>query len=254
MTTYVLDNSFAQRKFTVTIVGCGGTGGFAADGLCRILPDNAQLVLVDHARVEERNLVRQNFLKEEIGSFKSEALSHRLARKYGRPVAYTTSPIAMVNIEQPGLIIGCVDSGPARRHIANKFKGIYQDRCWWIDAGNGDNFGQILIGNSEGSIRLSDEKEHRFHSLPLPTIQRPELLTQVPSSRNSCANISDQGPTINQMMAVLVVEVVRRLIKGTCSWFQLYLDLENGTLRPVLASPEILKEMFHIKEEKHERN
>ena len=67
---FTLDNSFARGAFTVTIVGCGGTGGFVAEGLCHLLPREATLVLVDHDRVEERNLRRQNFVREDLGRFK----------------------------------------------------------------------------------------------------------------------------------------------------------------------------------------
>ena len=63
---YRLSNQFATNNFTVTVVGCGGTGGFVADGLCRVLPPRAELVLVDHDIVEERNLVRQNFAVDDI--------------------------------------------------------------------------------------------------------------------------------------------------------------------------------------------
>jgi hypothetical protein len=48
-------------------------------------------------------------------------------------------------------------------------------------------------------------------------------------------------------MAALVVEVVRRLIEGSCSWMQLYLDLEAGTLNPVLATPEVVENITGIK-------
>jgi hypothetical protein len=113
-----------------------------------------------------------------------------------------------------------------------------------VDAGNGENFGQILIGNRTGSAQYrTSEKGDRFCSLPLPTQQRPDLLRQQPAAI-SCADIEEQGPTINQSMAALVIEVVRRLIAGTCSWIQLYLDLELGILQPVLATPETVAEIL----------
>jgi hypothetical protein len=60
----------------------------------------------------------------------------------------------------------------------------------------------------------------------------------------------EQGPTINQSMAALVIEVVRRLIEGTCSWIQLYLDMNLGTLQPVLATPEVVAEIMGKKYQK----
>ncbi len=243
---FALDNSFARETFTVTIVGCGGTGGFVAEGLCRLLPREATLALVDHDRVEGRNLRRQNFVREDLGRFKSEALAQRLARKYGRAAAYSTVPVAMSKINLPGLVIGCVDNGLARRDIAELVAGglfmmlrsgaspwpTYQVN-WWVDTGNGEDYGQIVIGNAFGEIFEGD----RCLALPLPVIQRPELLHQAPRER-SCADMEEQGPVINQVMASLVVEVVRRLIEGTCPWKQLYLDLKAGTLTPIMARPK----------------
>lgn len=242
---YTLDNSFTQGHFTVTVVGCGGTGGFVAEGLCRLLPDSADLVLVDHDRVEERNLLRQNFTRQDTGKYKSEALAVRLSAGYGRPIAYTNLPVSMVDIKLPGLVIGCLDNGPARRVIAgiNGMLPGYGYPSWWIDAGNGQDYGQVLIGNCRnGAVFNADT----CLALPLPTIQRPELLSQAPR-RHSCAGMDDQGPTINQAIASIVIEVARRIIEGSCRWMQLYLDLEAGTLHPVMATPEAVKRIARVK-------
>jgi molybdopterin/thiamine biosynthesis adenylyltransferase len=119
-------------------------------------------VLIDHDRVEERNLIRQCFLKNDLGFFKSEVLAKRLAQNYRRPIAYSTLPVGMTEIIYPGLIIGCVDNGPARREIAERIErkalvwvGGYSQAAprelqsgprletalWWVDAGNGENYG-----------------------------------------------------------------------------------------------------------------
>ena len=46
------------------------------------------------------------------------------------------------------------------------------------------------------------------------------------------------GPTINQMMASLVLQVVRRMVAGTCPFMGLYLDMEQGTVTPSYATHE----------------
>ena len=79
--------------------------------------------------------------------------------------------------------------------------------------------------------------------MPLPSIQRPELLLEAAPVEEDpdCAvavQAGDQSPTINQAMAALVLEVVRRLIDGTCPWMALFLDLDTGELRPQYATPE----------------
>ena len=50
---YYLDNAFLQDNPWITVVGCGGTGGYVAEGLCRLFTGReATIVLVDHDRVE----------------------------------------------------------------------------------------------------------------------------------------------------------------------------------------------------------
>ncbi len=245
---YRLDNSFTRSRFTVMVVGCGGTGGFTAEGLCRLLPPAARLVLVDHDRVEESNLRRQNFYREELGMFKSQALAQRLARKLGRTVGYSLNPFSNTLLEFNTVVVGCVDNAVARASIG---KSAAQHRTWWIDAGNADNWGQVLIGNAGAEwLRGSfDVEKEVCRYLPLPTLQRPDLLVQS-NIQPGCAEAVEQGPAINQAMAALVLDVANRLIEGTCTWMQLYLDMKAGTLHPVNATPEAVERVTGIKRRK----
>jgi hypothetical protein len=59
--------------------------------------------------------------------------------------------------------------------------------------------------------------------------------------------IEEQSATINQAMGALVLEIVRRIIEGTCPWMQLYLDLDDGTLTPTMATPEVVSRLTGIK-------
>ena len=236
--------SNSSRIPAIIVAGCGGTGGFVADGLARTLPTNINLILIDMDRVEERNLNRQSFTLADIGLFKSEALAKRLAGKYQHPVQYSTLPVGAADLPR-GIVVGCIDNGLARQTIANRI----HDGQWWVDSGNGTNFGQVLIGNSKV------EKLHPAFTadlcvrLPLPTIQQPALLNQVPRQRSCTEAVAadDQSPTINQAMGALVLEVVRRIIAGTCPWMQLYLDLEAGTLTPTMATPEVVSRLTGIR-------
>jgi len=236
-----------QSVRAIVVVGCGGTGGFVADGLARLLPRLIDLVLIDMDTVEERNLNRQSFTAADIGLFKSEALAKRLAGKYQRPIQYSVLPVGAGDLPR-GIVVGCLDNGLGRQAIADHL----HDGQWYIDSGNGHNFGQVLIGNSKTEkLRPSFIADLCFR-LPLPTIQQPALLAQVPRQR-SCAEAvaaDDQSPTINQAMGAIVLEVVRRIIEGTCPWMQLYLDLDSGTLTPTMASPEVVSRLTGIKPSK----
>ena len=228
----------------VIVVGCGGTGGFVADGLARMLPLAINLVLIDMDRVEERNMSRQSFITNDIGLFKSETLAKRLAGKYQRPVQYSVLPVGAADLPR-GIVVGCVDNGLARQTIADRI----HDGQWWVDAGNGRNFGQVLIGNSKVEKLRTSFTHDLCIKLPLPTIQQPALLTQLPRQRTcvEAVAIEEQSATINQAMGALVLEIVRRIIEGTCPWMQLYLDLDDGTLTPTMATPEVVSRLTGIK-------
>ena len=189
---YYLDNAFLLDNPWITVVGCGGTGGFLAEGLCRLFQGReATIVLVDHDRVEPHNLLRQNFYAEDVGKFKSQALADRLARAYRRPVGYSVYAFREEDSGSDGgrypglpsygnsLLIGCADNAAARRAMAESLPG--DPRRWLIDAGNDTNWGQVLIGNV-ADRDFGDEQafvDQTCHLLPAPTVQRPDLLTAV---------------------------------------------------------------------------
>ena len=252
---YRLDNAFLLDNPWITVVGCGGTGGFVAEGLCRLFQGReATIVLVDHDRVEPHNLLRQNFYSDDVGKFKSQALADRLAKAYRRPVGYSVYPFREYEDQPHGLgypgipshggnlIIGCADNAAARRAMAECLPG--DPRRWLIDAGNDTNWGQVLVGNVAERMELEEPPftGETFHLAPAPTLQRPDLLTAV-STRPpdvDCAaalDLTDQDPTINQMMASLVLQVVRRMVAGTCPFMALYLDMDQGTVTPDLRHP-----------------
>ncbi len=252
-----------EREATIVLVGCGGTGGFLAEAVCRLLIDRqAQLYLVDMDRIEPHNVARQTFDRSEVGHFKAEVLARRLSRRFGREIGYSVLPYdrelhAQV-FDHPrsrlNLILGCVDNAAARRAVAGTLDapvgGSGYPRAavsvWWLDCGNGRNSGQILLGN----VTRPEELRGAFASqagicraLPAPSIQRPDLLDAPPAPQTQvdCAQAvaqGDQGPTINQVVAAIAGSFVEKLLAGTCMWMASYFDLEDGTLRCVAADPK----------------
>lgn len=258
--TVTLTDSMSAPK--IVVVGCGGTGGFVAEGLCRLLANSdLDLLLVDHDRVEPHNLRRQNFFEGDVGKFKSQALAERMARQYGRPVGYSVYPYDRDLLNEAGglgirvvrgIIIGCVDNADARRSIAERNE--WGD--WWLDAGNGHQSGQVLIGNTndvDGLEGAFEETGRTVDHLPGPALQLPSLLhqpTKPVTRQQDCAEgveDEEQSPTINQTMAALVLEFMYRLLKGTLTWMGAYIDMEAGTLKTVPAEPETVARMFGVK-------
>lgn len=259
--TVVLDSLLTTPK--VVVVGCGGTGSIVSEGLCRLLANSElELLLIDMDRVEPSNLIRQSFYPGDVGKFKSQVLAERLARQYCRPVGYSVYPFerGLIDEEFGGLgvrqvsciIIGCVDRASARRSIA---EGLKERRDFWLDAGNGYQSGQVLIGNVASVERLAEsfgKESQTANYLPIPSLQLPELLHEpsVVKPPQDCAEAvaqEEQSPMINQTMATLVLQFFYRLLNEKLTWMGAYIDMETGTLRTVPASPEIVARMFGLK-------
>lgn len=249
----------------IIVVGCGGTGGFVAEGICRLYADYPfNILLIDPDKVELQNLKRQNFYRGDLGEFKSQALANRLARKYGKAISYSVSPFdselvghrlggGMYTRAIQGIIIGCVDNAAAREEISRSLRL----GNWWIDSGNGYSSGQVLIGNatSEEALYQGFDWVHKeVKSLPAPSWQLPSLLIPEPRSVRKDMDCADaivndtQSPIINQTMAMLVLEIVHRLFKGTLTWMGVYIDMEDGTLQTLPANPETVARISGVKQ------
>ena len=252
-----------EREATLVVVGCGGTGGFLAEAVCRLLLGRAaQLYLIDPDRVEAHNVARQAFDRGDVGRFKAQVLAERLTRRFGREVGYSVLPYdAELHAQVFGdvrsrlsLLIGCVDNAAARRAIATTLDrgrwsyggpGAHQP-VWWLDAGNGRNSGQVLLGNATRPEALRGAfvpAAGLCRALPAPSLQRPDLLDAPPepSPPLDCAEavaLGDQGPTINQVVAAFAASYVEKLLAGACGWMASYFDLDDGTLRCVPAEPK----------------
>jgi PRTRC genetic system ThiF family protein len=262
--TYTVSLASNDRPKLV-IVGCGGTGSLVAEGFCRLLINSdLTLMLVDFDRVEPHNLLRQNFFAGEVGKFKSQALAERLSRQYGRKIGYSVFPYERDLFDEPMgagmyhkamslIIIGCVDTAEARRSVADSMNANFNN--WWLDAGNGHHSGQVLLGNTgrpDGLKESFDIVSHIVTRLPLPSLQLPGLLippVEIIRPRDCAETIEDdeQSPTINQAMAMLVVDTVYRLLTNKLTNMGAYIDLDTGTLQTVPATPMSVARMCGLK-------
>ena len=258
--SYTVEIGDSMSAPKIVVVGCGGTGSFVEEGLCRLLVNTAlEIVLVDYDRVEPHNLLRQNFFEGDVDKFKSRVLAERLAHQYGRGIAYSVYPYdrdlfnartGLGMMLKRCLIIGCVDEAASRRVISESLSM----GDWWLDAGNGYQSGQVLIGNIGevgGLERAFNETYHTVDRLPIPSLQLPSLLTAPtePVTQDCAEAVEDnrQSPTINQAMATLVIEFMYKLLTGKLTWMGAYLDLEAGTLQPVPAEPVTIARIFGVK-------
>lgn len=232
-------------QVNVMLVGCGGTGSFLALHLARLAwhlrerhGQTLRLAFVDPDLVEAQNVGRQNFCPAEIGAYKAWALMKRYNAAFGLDsVAYTEPFTAdMAGEYNPRIIAGCVDNAPARQNIATVCTRA-NGRVWWLDAGNHEFSGQVLLG-SEVLERPQISMMGFCMALPLPSVQHPELLQDAErrmQEGESCAELATreaQSLMINQMMAGWMANYLTRLlVSRDLDVYATYIDLVTGSAR-----------------------
>ena len=75
----------------VIIIGAGGTGGYVIPHLYRIgfVAERSMRILVcDGDVVEEKNLIRQNFVEQDVGRNKAQVLAERYSAAFGIECEY----------------------------------------------------------------------------------------------------------------------------------------------------------------------
>jgi PRTRC genetic system ThiF family protein len=238
---------------SIVLVGCGGTGGFLAESIARLLRGHhdARLCLVDMDRVGPENLGRQNFTVEDLGGFKAEVLAKRIARQYGLAVDYSVLPYdqalhrqAFEKSSNLALIVGAVDNALARKHIAAT---LNIGPVLWLDCGNGYASGQVLLGNTLQAKELRnafDPESDSCYALPAPSLQRPDLFDAPPQPVQdaNCAvavEAGEQSATINQTMAAIAAAYVERLLLGTCTWMATYADMDPMNVGRVIGRSRV---------------
>ncbi len=172
----ILDVKRDQGKHWV-IVGAGGNGAyFIRDFMRQVKLQNDRLAslgcrqhkvtIIDADAVEDKNLIRQNFIRNDIGHNKAQAMADRYGKAFGMPINYVSEYITdsehlyKIAISENGrpVFIGAVDNNKTRKIIYDTYKDISE--AFWIDAGNEEWGGQVVCGyNHSDTASLMYEKE-----------------------------------------------------------------------------------------------
>lgn len=234
-------------QISIVLVGAGGTGSFAALHLARLAWATrdkgltVKLGIIDPDVVEAKNIGRQNFAPAEIGQPKAVTLARRYGYAFGLEIP------AIVGRFEPAMlrhwldahrtlsvVVGAVDNVAARRDIASL---AAQRDLWWLDAGNSEHHGQVLIGN--GKRVQIDATGYATH-LPRPSEQEPGLVADVAmqaAPELSCAELlaqEAQSLMVNQMMASWVgVYLTRLILSRDLDVMATHIDLRSGSARSV---------------------
>jgi PRTRC genetic system ThiF family protein len=224
----------------IVLVGCGGTGGFLAELLARMIKGfrlDAALTLYDGDRVGRENVVRQNFLPSEIGRNKAAALALRLAGQMGIAIQAKEIHFDESFIDIHKLMITATDNLASRRKIANL-------SCQhWIDVGNELTFGQAIYGHTSDPKELKRSyvqfNRLRDHQLALPSAAalNPAILKGRDQRKKGTgcidAPFARQGFGVNVFAASAAALLAKQvLVDRAVKYHAVYFNLETGWMRP----------------------
>ena len=146
----------------VIVIGAGGTGGYVIPHLYRIGYASGRpmrVIVCDGDVVEEKNLIRQNFVQQDIGRNKAQVLAERYSAAFGIECEYQptfietedelfalTTPDHGTKSTEPQrvILLGCVDNNKSRQLCHRVF--LKKEDLVYIDSGNGEHTGQVVCG------------------------------------------------------------------------------------------------------------
>lgn len=146
----------------IAVLGAGGTGGYVIPHLYRLgyaSEHPTRIIVCDGDVVEQKNLIRQNFVEQDIGRNKAQVLAARYAAAFGIECEYRpefietqeelhtlTEPDRVSYPMEPQrvILLGCVDNNKSRQLCHRVFE--QKRNLIYIDAGNGEHTGQVVCG------------------------------------------------------------------------------------------------------------
>ena len=260
----------------IFIFGCGGTGSRVVPLVAQFIKScpwvlDPEIILVDFDRVEEKNLLRQNFISRDVGHNKAVVLANRYSAAFNINMSAYTSRLNTFalstaeerevyssigdklsqNIGNNNIFVMCVDSPEARREILNSLKEIVRSRSTnlLIDGGNENDFGQVVISStntiSEPTKALDMLKEIRNDSpievkIPYIPLNNKYYSEMKHNATPSCADL-DQTMAINTMVAVNIFGLIQNVYYvKPISFHRINISLQHGCTLEYMQ-PEYLR-------------
>lgn len=234
------------------LVGCGGTGARLLPPLIQLIKSahwilHPKITLIDFDDVEVKNLVRQNFIHDDVGRNKAEVLAERYSVNFDIDIRFSADKVgpdegsntnlglleiiskcwgeAKPNLENT-MVIMAVDSVEARIAIVSELCLGTCASIPIIDTGNEDSFGQVSLFHSctamANHVEALDSIEKKISEIPervgfelkidkIPAPIHSYLNMKKGSGTGSCADM-DQTLPINHMMASLALSYVQSIL------------------------------------------
>jgi PRTRC genetic system ThiF family protein len=242
------------HPISVYLIGCGGTGSQVLSGLARI---NHAMQALGHAglfviafdgdEVSETNIGRQLFSSSDIGFNKANVLISRINQFFGQGWDCVDSNFDKSQLFEQGganIIISCTDSIKSRIEIAeavnsydNFHSGNENKMLYWMDFGNNQKTGQIILG-SLTTISQPPTKLEVVSVLPTVFQQFPEMMNMKDEDTGPSCSIAQalgkQDLFINSTIANLGCALLWKLLaEDRIDYRGAFLNLETMNVNSI---------------------
>lgn len=238
---FLLDDYNREDISSVYVIGCGGNGSHLVPDLARFLSTlekPVSLTLIDGDTVEEKNLIRQHFIRADIGRNKAEVLAQRYGAAFDIDIGSVdefltkeNSRIIFRHLRHPAVIITCTDNLRSRKIVSGMRGDI------WIDLGNEETAGQVTFSFLTKPPTKTRKIENRT-MFPVPHVFElfPDFDARVKDEREitelSCAEMAAESPEqagfVNATCAMIAKNWVHALFTGKpITTHQVFFSIDN---------------------------
>lgn len=276
LTVVDYDKKNERPVWDIALVGLGGTGGYILQSFMRMLKNfeiRGLLTLADGDEVEEKNLLRQNFIQQDVGKKKVDVLARRYSNVYDMDMrtigGYIENVESVKNLfvlgkgswnDFPGrrayrVLIGAVDNNKSRQ-LFHEFFTQSEDDFIYIDSGNDG----VLPSSKEVSEEDSLESGYSGQvvvgvktrgKVILPPVGwvYPNILEKTENDffpSQACGQTVVNHPQrmqTNLMAANIVLGYLNTLLsEGRLISHYTNFNARNQVMRPEYITPELLKQ------------
>lgn len=250
---HTLPCGLLNRTIEIVMVGAGGTGSALLPRLMQLHqamlalghPHGIHVTVYDDDHVSHANIGRQAFFPCDVGQRKATVLVNRLNMCWGTAWSAVPTRVDDSTAFKADIVIGCVDTRKARLAIT---KAVRADVCYYIDSGNSENTGQVVLGElckgewTRDAIRLPTAND-LFPEMFDPTLDATD-------DKPSCSlpeALAKQSLVINMAMATEIFNLLWMLLRtGTLKYSGKFVNLETGTSVPIKMDTKTWERMGYV--------
>lgn len=256
-----------DNRVRIKLVGAGGNGSQMLSGLARLHmalvklghPGGLHVTVFDPDTVSDSNVGRQLFYPADIGAAKAFCLVHRLNMGFG--FDWNAVPELFGadynDMNDADIVISCVDTAAARRDIHDLLDRHYRKPTYWLDLGNRQRDGQVILGQPVGSTDFGRKSVNGVPKsratmdviepgrLPCVTDVFPELLdASIPEDNQPSCSLAEalqkQDLFINQAVSTFALQLLWKLFReGKIDSHGAFINLESGRVNPLMVPASV---------------